>query len=263
MRHSIVVRTLWDQRLRLLLQQLGFVAVALIYGSFSAGVRNPQMQAALENAPPDLITRFGFSDIASPAGYLESSVYAIAALLLIIFTVGQGAQAIAGDEERGLLELLLAGPLSRTAFYLQRYGALQISVALNGLTIFAATLAINQPADLHLPTANLAAMALHFSLLGSVLASVSFAVGAASGRAGLSIAVGSIVGMGGYIANNLAPQVEALAWLQKLSPFYYFAGSAPLRNGIQPLHCAILAAAALSTALLAWPLFTRRSIGVK
>lgn len=263
MRHSVLVRTLWDQRLRLLLWLLGFILIALLYGSVYPMVRNPEMQAALEAYPSQLLDSFGIKDMLSPAGYLQSSVFGIVGpAVLIIYAVGLGARAGAGDEERGLLELLLAGPTSRTAFYLQRCGALLIAISCSGLVMFGAVVAINQPAELELPIGNIAAMALHFTLLGTLLAGISFAVGAASGRAGLSLAVGSSVGIGGYFANTLAPQVAGLAWLQQLSPFYYYLESAPLKNGVEPTHAAILAGAALIAATIALPVFQRRNIGV-
>jgi ABC-2 type transport system permease protein len=263
MRHSIFWRTLWEQRLRLLLWQLGFGAVALLYGSVYPLIRNPEMQAALEAYPSDLLDAFGIIDMISPAGYLQSSVFGIIGpVVLIIYAVGLGARAVAGDEERGLLELLLAGPHGRTSFYLQRGSALLVMVALSGLSVCAATLAINGPAELQLPAGNIAAMAVHFSLLGAVLAAVSFSIGAAGGRAGISLAVGSIVGIGGYLANNLAPRIDGLAWLQDVSPFYYYLSSSPLKNGIDAPHALILAGAALLPLLLAWPLFLRRDLGI-
>ena len=44
-------------------------------------------------------------------------------LLLMIAAIGAGAGAIAGEEERGTLELLLANPLSRRRLVLEKTAA--------------------------------------------------------------------------------------------------------------------------------------------
>ena len=72
----------------------------------------------------------GELDIASPAGYLNSQVYALMApLVLLIFAIGAGAGAVAGEEERGTLDLLLAHPLRRRDYVVQRFLALAALVS--------------------------------------------------------------------------------------------------------------------------------------
>ena len=59
--------------------------------------------------------RFGGDlDYVSGAGYLGSELFSfMVPLLLLVAAIGAGARAIAGEEERGTLDLLLANPLSR------------------------------------------------------------------------------------------------------------------------------------------------------
>ena len=53
----------------------------------------------------------GDLDYVSGAGYLGSELFAfMVPLLLLIAAIGAGARAIAGEEERGTLDLLLANP---------------------------------------------------------------------------------------------------------------------------------------------------------
>ena len=44
--------------------------------------------------------------------------------MLLIFTIGAGAGAVAGEEERGTLDLLLAHPVRRRDYVIQRFLAL-------------------------------------------------------------------------------------------------------------------------------------------
>jgi ABC-type transport system involved in multi-copper enzyme maturation permease subunit len=50
----------------------------------------------------------------------------LAPLLFLIFAIGQGSGAIAGEEERGTLDLLLANPRSRVRIVLEKFGALAL-----------------------------------------------------------------------------------------------------------------------------------------
>jgi len=63
-----------------------------------------------------------------------------------------------------------------------------------------------------------------------------------------------------YLVNGLAPLVDALDVLQKLSPFYHYAVGDPLREGISFAHMAVLVAiAVVATALAPW-FFARRDV---
>ena len=63
-----------------------------------------------------------------------------------------------------------------------------------------------------------------------------------------------------YLVNGLAPLVDALDVLQKLSPFYHYAAGDPLRDGVSFTHMAVLVAiAAVATALAPW-FFKRRDV---
>jgi len=47
-----------------------------------------------------------------------------------------------------------------------------------------------------------------------------------------------------YLVNSLAPLVDLLDPVQKLSPFYHYAAQNPLRDGLDPLHLLVLLAIA-------------------
>ncbi len=72
---------------------------------------------------------FGFGgaefDYTSPAGYLGIELFSLMVpLLLIIAAVATGAAAIAGEEERGTLDLLLSLPLTRRRVTAEKLGAM-------------------------------------------------------------------------------------------------------------------------------------------
>jgi ABC-2 type transport system permease protein len=62
--------------------------------------------------------------------------------------------------------------------------------------------------------------------------------------------------------NSLAPLVDALESLQKLSPFFYYYEADPLRNGLDPVHAAVLGVGGLVFVVIAVFGFRRRDVGV-
>ena len=241
MLRNTFTKTLWDQRRALLAWMIGIAAATAVYASFYPTMRNPEMEAAMANYPQVMMDAFGFQDLASPAGYLAGTVFGIIGpVLLIIFTTGTGARAIAGEEESGRLDLLLAYPVSRTRVVLQRFAALVVATLLVGGAMLLVLLALSGPAQMELPAGYIVAMVVHLVLLGICFGALALALGAAFGRRGLALAMAAILGVGSYFANTLAPQSERLAWLQDFSPFRYYSGGQPLRNGLQLGDASIL-----------------------
>lgn len=263
MLRNVFTKTLSDQRRALLAWMIGTGVATALYASFYPTMRNPEMEAAMASYPQAMMDAFDFQDLASPAGYLAGTVFGIIGpVLLIIFTTGIGARAIASEEESGRLDLLLAHPVSRTRVVVQRFGALIIATLLVGGAILLVLLALSGPAQLDLPAGHLVAMVVHLVLLGICFGALALALGAAFGRRGLALAVAAILGMLSYFANTLAPQSESLAWLQNVSPFHYYSGGQPLRNGLRLGDASILLGVSLALVAAGTLAFNRRDVGV-
>jgi ABC-2 type transport system permease protein len=183
---NLFVKTLRDQRRSLGWWSLGLLAVVAVYvlpyrtyldsGVLSANTDTPLYQA------------LGYDN--SPAGYLQGALFALLGpLLLVMMAVAAGARAIAGDEEAGTLELLLAHPVSRTRLLLERFGALAAAITLLGLVVWGGALAAVSAADMGIGADRLAAATLGLVLLALGFGTVALAAGAASGRRGLTFGV--------------------------------------------------------------------------
>ena len=56
----------------------------------------------MEAFPPEMMSAFGFDDIASPAGYAQGTIFNLLGLILILIAgMTRGTRAIAGDEQTG------------------------------------------------------------------------------------------------------------------------------------------------------------------
>lgn len=263
MLRNVFTKTLWDQRRALLAWMIGIAVATAVYASFYPTMRNPEMEAAMASYPQGMMDAFGFQDLTSPAGYLGGTVFGIIGpILLIIFTTASGARAIAGEEESGQLDLLLAYPVSRARVVLQRFAALVVATLLVGGAMLLVLVVVSGPAELDIPASHLVAMVLHLVLLGICFGALALALGAAFGRRGLALAVAAVFGVLAYFANTLAPQSENLAWLQDLSPFRYYSGGQPLRNGLQLGDATLLLVVSLLLVGAGTLAFTRRDVAV-
>ena len=80
----------------------------------------------------------GIIDYTSPAGYFSTELFSfMVPLLLLVFGIGFGANAIAGDEEKGTLGFLLTNPVPRWRVVVDKFGVLIVSMILLGLFFWA------------------------------------------------------------------------------------------------------------------------------
>ena len=85
---------------------------AAFYPSITEGAA--QLQSYMDNLPEAIRNLIGV-DYTSPAGYLRAELFALLGpILFLVYAVGAGARAVAGEEETRSLDLLLSTPLTRT-----------------------------------------------------------------------------------------------------------------------------------------------------
>jgi ABC-2 type transport system permease protein len=221
---NVFTKTLWDARRALLARAIAIAVVAPTYAAFWPTVNTPQLQQALQRYPQGVLEAMNYTDLTSPAGYLASSVFGLLVPLLVaVLAVAQGTRAVAGDEEAGTLELLLANPVSRTRVALQRFAALAAMLMAVGAVLWLVMLAISGPAQLDgISTAEFAAAAAHLVLFGACIGGLAFAVGAATGRRALALGISAGAAVLGYLANGVLPQVRGLEWTRQASPWHWY-----------------------------------------
>src|SRR5512133_1560706 len=263
MLRSIALKSLRDIRRGFLWWSLGLIGfVALIVSVYPTVHSNPSLNKLAEDYPEALQAFIAFGgavDYSSAAGYLGIELFSLMVpLLLLVAAIGTGAGAIAGEEERGTLELLLANPVSRRRVVLEKALALALEVAALGLVLWLALWVGALAADMDISAGHHAAATLSAVLLALAFGSIAILLGAATGRRALAIGVTAAAGVAAYLVNGLAPLVDALEVPQKLSPFYHYAAGDPLRHGLSPSHVAVLVVIAVIATALAPVAFSRR-----
>jgi ABC-2 type transport system permease protein len=262
MLRTVFAKTIRDQRRALLWWSLGFVGTVLLYTAFWPTIRENASQfndyiAKLPEAVRNLIG----GDYGTPQGYVQAEMFSLLLpVLLLVYAIGAGARAIAGEEESGTLDLLLSTPIRRSRVLLDKLGAMVGASLLLAMLAWGSIVAIGRLFGLTVGLVNLAAAAANLFLLGVAFGSIALAVGAATGNRGMAIGATSGLALVTFIVNTLAPSVPAIKPLRFLSPFYYYADHKPLSNGFNGADIGVLAGIAVVAALVALAAFDRRDL---
>lgn len=260
MRPEVLVRFLWDGRRALLAWVVGVAAVSAMYASAYPSVKR-QGAGVIDSYPRAFRAALNVQDISSGAGYLQASVFGlIGTVLMIMFATVLGARAIAGEEENGTLEQLLAAPVSRVRLVAERFGGLVAATVVLGAGMLLALVAVGRPAELGVPLANLSAAVLLLVLLGVCFGTLALAVGGLTGRRAAVFAVTAAAAVGTYAADVLSRQVNGLGWLWRVSPFHYATGGEPLRSGARLGDVAVLVAITVVLFAVTAVAFDRRDV---
>ena len=220
------------------------------------------MEELLASYPKELWAFFGnMSTLSTPEGYIGTYYSSYMPLIVGIFAVSVAAALLAGDEERGTLDLTLAHPVSRTALFWGRAAAFAVALALIlfigwlGWVVTLPFTAMPVSALMVLrPFVPLWALTALFGTLALLLSMLLPSARLASMTAGgLLVANFLLLGLG-----NLN---ENLGRIADLTPFH-FLQSGDAINGLNWGWLLGLTAAALVLAVLAWLLFLRRDIRV-
>lgn len=257
-------KTLFDQRRALVGWVSSIVLVVLLYAAIWPSLRDqPSMSDFLDQMPEAFRSLFATAgaDMSTPTGYIQIELMSfMAPALLIIYAVGQGSSAVAGEEDRHSIDLLLGAPVSRTRVLLDKALALVIGTVLLVVVTGVALVLEGAAFDLHLPVSGVVAAMAHLAALALVFGGVALAVGAGTGHAGLARGTAAGLVVVAYLVNGLGSMVDWLEPLQRYSPFYQYAAHDPLRTGISyPALGVALATFVVLVAVAVWG-FRRRDV---
>ena len=245
MRPSVTLQALRAQRRSLLVWTLalgGLIAVYLaVYPSVEgSGSAIQEFIDQMPKAYQALFTVGASLDYSSPAGYLNTELFTFMAPgLVLTYAIGAGAAGIAGEEDHRTLDLLLVNTVSRRRLLLEKAAAMAAGVTVLMVAMWGWLFVEGRIAGMAIPLAGSAAALAHLGLLGIEFGAIALLIGAATGRVGVSRAVPAALAVFAYLVNALAPLVGWLQPTRKLSPFFQYIGSDPLRTGVSPVAVAV------------------------
>ena len=249
-------KTLRDQRRSLLWWAIGIGLVVLMYAAFYPSITKnaAQFNDYVKNLPEAVRDMIGGSDIASPEGYLMSEIFSfMGPILLFVYAIGAGARAIAGEEERGTLDLLLSTPIRRRRIVVDKFVAMAIGTFVLAAVAWIVTAVLGPAFDLTPSFTGLTATFVNLFLLALGFGTIALAIGAATGSKGLAIGAASGAALVMFLLKTFAAAVSWLDPYRFLSPFYYYTGHDPLRTGfhlVDPIVLLAISVVALAVALV-------------
>jgi ABC-2 type transport system permease protein len=229
----------------------GMLAVIIMVGALFPAVGDSIGRLDLPEGVADLL---GGADYGSIEGWMRSEIGAIYGPLVLGATAIVGAVGTtAGEEENGILGLVLAHPITRARLVLAKAAAVAAQLAAVALATLAGLVAGVAIAGGGVSLGHLAALVLHLTLFAWALGAIALAVAAGTGRRGPATGAAAAVGVLGFLINGFAPLIGGLEWLKYFSLFYYYSGHDPIGAGVHLGDLAVLAAVTLAgTAAAAW-----------
>lgn len=241
-----------------LLSAVGMILVLLMVGALFPAVGGSIGKLDLPEGVADLL---GGADYGSLTGWFRSEIGAVYGPLVVGATaITAAAGSTAGEEQEGILGLVLAHPVDRSRLILAKAAATAVAVVVVTFGTWLGLIAGVAIAGGGIPLADLTALAVHLTCFGFVVGALALAVAAATGSKPAAIGAASAFAVLGFLVNGFAPLVDAIEWLKYLSPFFYYEGSDPIGNGIDWSDLGVLVAATALLVAAAAVLIRRRDL---
>ncbi|MGM0385088.1 MAG: ABC transporter permease subunit [Actinomycetota bacterium] len=262
---SIWLKTASEYQVHLLITAVYmFTVQGLMMGALYAAIP-VDVRAAADSAfaamPEAVLALFGGGGMGDPEGFYQIETFGmVAPIAVMIVAVAIGAGALAGEESRRTMGLLLANPITRSRVV----GAKTVTMVLYSFAIgavtFAGVAAGVAAGGLGMDYGNIAAASLLQTLVGLVFGGLALALSAGTGHRKLAIwgAVGAALFF--HVFNSLSGITEWLADWAWISPFHFSIGNDPLRNGMDWGNAAVLAVISAVLVGVSAPLFQRRDL---
>lgn len=220
-----------------------------------------ELKDITDDFPDSILAIVGNADMSTAEGWYQAENFSLTLpIAVIVVATVIGSRALAGEEQRRTMGLLLANPISRSRVVTEKTVAMIVYAVVLGVVTFASTALGSLLGGLGMSMGNIAATSLLLTLLGLVFGSAALALGAATGRVRTAAYGTAGLALGFFLLNSFLPLNESLAGLARLSPFYYYLTSDPLVNGMQWGHAGLLTALTAGLIALSVVLFERRDL---
>lgn len=223
-----------------------------------------QLRPVLDTLKPLLKSFVGGDEAAqvfTPEGFIALRYFAFLPVVMGIFGSVYGSGLLAADEERGILDFLMAHPISRSQIFWGRLLSFLLSLILIiwfgwfglWLGVLKAESMNFSPVKLWLPYLSVFAVTWLFACLSFALSMVMPSRSAAAMFSGIIV-------LAGYIITNLSKAIKGLESWALFSPITYFQSNAMMGLKLNPLT--VLFVSSIIFVAFAWKAFVNRDIRV-
>ena len=258
-RYRLVTKTLRDTRTA----TLAIAATCFAMAAFTAALYPAFADSFKDVELPGFYDSFsGGLDITTPEGFLNTEFFSWIPLLLITLAIIAGTGTLAGEENSGGMDLLLAQPVTRRSVVLQKaLGAslaivFAIVVSLPG--IFLAALFV----DFDVHWAKLIFATLNMAPLALVYLGISMWAAAALPTRGAAVVVAVGLAVVPFLLHTVLAAASIGEIFQKLTPFYWGEATEILKGNARWQPAVVFLALYVALVGLAVLSFERRDIDV-
>jgi ABC-2 type transport system permease protein len=263
MNFRLLVQTLRWNRVRLLaLIAVSFgwgILMPVVYASFSDALK----QLANSGTIPREFFNFGSGSIFTLPGVLTLGLqHPLAIAFIGIVAVGSTTGAIAGERQRGTLEVLLARPLARRTLYVTVGVAalIMIGLVLAALLLGQMTGVAIERQGAELDLVQMPLVFVNGLLLWGAFAAFGLAASVSFDRLGPALSLTLAYLLVNYFLEILGSLWREVAWSQSYSLFHHFQPGKILTGDLSLADLGILLAATVVPIIYALIVFPRRDL---
>ncbi len=246
--------------------------VVIVLGLMLMGIIMPLMYATfgkdlgsfVENIPLlAQFSNFGGGDLFTLTGMVAMGfAHPFTLLLMGIMAIAFPALAIAGERDKGTLEVTLSRPLSRHGLYATLFVAGVLFIMLLSAVLVATTslsiMVVGFGDEVRL--ASFAQLWVADVLLFVAIMALAFAASVESDRAGPAIGVPAVFVLLNYLAFAIGSIWPDASWLQDYSMFNLLKAQDVLQRGVAPGDITVMVLFAALFIAIAWYRFPRRDL---
>jgi len=256
-------RTIAAYRIRFLACAVGMLVWGLLLPVIYASFGKTLGDFIKDNPAFAQFANFGGGDVFTLSGSIALGfIHPITLLLMGIFAVGFSTVAVAGERQRGTLEVLLARPISRRSMYVTLFVAgavfLGILLALELASNVVASYAAGVGSELRPETVPI--LWLNGWLLFVTFLAIGLAMSVSFDRLAPALGITLAAVLISYLLNVVASLWPDASWIAHYSLFNYVEAKSTLEGNYHPLDMLFLLAVTAVAVAYAWLEFPRRDI---
>jgi len=260
------VHILKRNRIQILAWGLGLALLGGYLVNFAETFINTEQQETLaqlfEIYPEELMAFFGNMDeMFTPTGFIHIEFFSYMPIILGIFAVLTGSGLLVGDEENGIMDLVLSYPISRSAFYWARLFAFALSTILILLIIWIGFVLVIPSTNLGISAGEMMLPILSLFSALMLFGSLALILSMLLPSRRLAALISGVIMVASFFITGLSSLDDRLETIAKFSPLNYYQGGDAINQMNWEWFLGLLGFSFLFI-FLAWWIFQRRDIRV-
>ncbi len=237
---------------------LGMTAVIVMVGALFPSIGD---SIGKLHVPEGVANLLGGADYATITGWMRSEIGAVYGPLVVAATaISAAAASTAGEEEAGILALVLAHPVERSRFVLDKAAATAVVVVIVACGTWLGLVLGVAAAGGGISVADVTALVVHLAGFGLAVGAIALALATTTGRKAVAVGGAAAFALLSFLLNGFAPLLSGFTWLKYFSLFYYYSGHDPIVGGLEPGGLAVLVLVACAATAIAVLGFRRRDL---